>query len=80
MSELEYITTFSEVDGYKTVGKPKKRVTSRGKTLALAEENLRRKVKEQTKGKANCLVDVRYYETLKGIFVMSGTPLVIEKE
>lgn len=80
MSDLEYITTYSQVEGYKFVGKPKDRVTSRGKTLARAEENLIKKVKEQTNGKANCLIDVRYHETLKGNFVMSGTPAKIEKE
>jgi hypothetical protein len=80
MSQLEYLTTYSSVDGYKFVGKPKKRITTRGKTLARAEENLVNRVLKETKGKANCVIDIRYHETLKGNIVMSGTPATIESE
>jgi uncharacterized protein YbjQ (UPF0145 family) len=80
MPQLEYLTTYSSIDGYRIVGKPKKRITTRGKNLARAEENLIRRVQEETKGKANCVIDIRYYETLKGNIVMSGTPAMVERE
>lgn len=79
MTDLEYLTTFSEVDGY-TIAKSFKRLQSRGKDFERAQENLLKKVQEETKGKANILIELRYYETPKGNIVMSGKPVKADKK
>lgn len=69
-----------DVKGLQAVRKPFPRIEVRADSLVEAEAKLRKKAEKETNNKANWLIEIRYYETTNGKFLMSGTPVKLEAE